>query len=46
MPTISLNLLLDEGAEHAMRTLWEELITSGVPAKGPAGYGPHITLVV
>ena len=45
MPTISLNLLLDEVAERAVRTLWQELITSGVPAKRPAGYGPHITLV-
>jgi 2'-5' RNA ligase len=46
MPTISFNLLLDEVAERAVRALWQELTASGVPAKGPAGYGPHITLAV
>lgn len=46
MPTISFNLLLDEVTERAVRTLWQELSASSVPAKGPAGYGPHITLTV
>lgn len=46
MPTISFNLLLDEVAERAVHTLWQELTASGVPVKGPAGYGPHITLAV
>lgn len=45
MPTISLNLLLDEAAEDVIRALWRDLAASGVPAKGSAGYGPHITLV-
>lgn len=47
MPSLSVCLLLDEAADHAVRRLWRQLEEDGVPTLAGYTHGrhvPHLTL--